>query len=43
MGWRNNVRYLRMNSIDVMTECQVQLRIICYPGSLAEIIRNPKE
>jgi hypothetical protein len=39
----NNVRYLRMNWIDDMTECQVQSRIICYQGSSAEMIRNPKE
>jgi hypothetical protein len=28
--WRNNIRYLRMNSIDIMTEYQVQFGIICY-------------
>jgi hypothetical protein len=39
----NNVRYLRMNWIDITTECQVQLRIIYYQGSSAEMIRNPKE
>jgi hypothetical protein len=43
MEWRNNVRYLRMNWIDVTTECQVQFRIIRYWGSPVEIIRNPKE
>jgi ribulose bisphosphate carboxylase small subunit len=26
----NNIRYVRMNSIDVTTECQVQSRIIYY-------------
>jgi hypothetical protein len=26
----NNVRYLRIYWIDIMTECQVQLRIIYY-------------
>jgi hypothetical protein len=39
----NNVRYWRMNWIDITTECQVQLRIIYYWGSPAEIIGNPKE
>jgi hypothetical protein len=39
----NNVRYLKINWIDVVTECQVQSRIICYQGSSAEMIRNPKE
>jgi hypothetical protein len=26
----DNVRYSRMNGTDITTECQVQLRIICY-------------
>jgi hypothetical protein len=43
MDERNNVRYLRMNWINIITECQVELRIICYRGSSAEIIRNLKD
>jgi ribulose bisphosphate carboxylase small subunit len=30
MDERNIVRYLRMNGIDITTECQVKSRIICY-------------
>jgi hypothetical protein len=41
MNCRNNVRFWRMNWIDVTTQCEVQLSIIYYGGSLAEMIRNP--
>jgi hypothetical protein len=38
----NNVRYLRMNWIDNMTECQVQIENHMLPRKLSRDDWNPK-